>query len=336
MTIANPIYDTVFKYLMEDLDIAKGLLSTILNTEIVSLNMQPQEQTIETNTNDIAIRVFRIDFAAIIQEKDGSTRKILIELQKTKRSTNIGRFRRYLAENYGKEDIIVKNGIEIKQSLELVTIYFLGFNLENVAAPVLHVKNEFINAITGEIIETASKEDFVRLLNHESYMIQLKILPPTTKTRLERVLKVFNQTYKLKDEHKLEIIDDDDDPLIQKMCSRLTRAIADEQMRKKMTIEDEIDQEFQAIDNKYVEQFRVQALEMRLTQEELKETQEELKQKDNALQEKDNALQEKDNVLKQKDNALQEKDSALKAIQEALSTQAALIAELTKRLDDKK
>jgi hypothetical protein len=322
MTIANPIYDIVFKYLMEDLDIAKGLLSTILNTEIVSIAVQPQEAVAETNHNDIAIRIFRIDFAAIIKEADGATRKILIELQKTKRSTNIGRFRRYLAENYAKEDTIIRNGIETKESLEIVTIYFLGFNLDTVDAPVLYVKNDFIDVINGELVKNAAKEDFVRLLTHESYMIQLKKLPPTTKTRLERVLKVFNQVYKLKDDHKLEIVDDDNDPLVQKMCTRLTRAIADEQMRKKMDIEDEIDQEFQAIDNKYVEQFRVQALEMRLTQAELKETKEVLQEKDNALQEKDNALQEKDN--------------ALQAVQEALKAQAEMIAELKKRLDDKK
>ena len=42
MVIANPIYDTVFKYLMEDLDIAKGVLSIILNTEIVELNVKSQ------------------------------------------------------------------------------------------------------------------------------------------------------------------------------------------------------------------------------------------------------------------------------------------------------
>ena len=49
MTIANPIYDIVFKYLLEDLDIAKGILSTILNVEIAELTVQPQETTAETD-----------------------------------------------------------------------------------------------------------------------------------------------------------------------------------------------------------------------------------------------------------------------------------------------
>ena len=47
MIIANPIYDSVFKYLLEDIDIAKELLSTIIGAEIVSLSVKPQETTAE-------------------------------------------------------------------------------------------------------------------------------------------------------------------------------------------------------------------------------------------------------------------------------------------------
>lgn len=35
MIIANPIYDVVFKDLLEDIEIARELLSTILGEEIV-------------------------------------------------------------------------------------------------------------------------------------------------------------------------------------------------------------------------------------------------------------------------------------------------------------
>jgi hypothetical protein len=46
MLIANPIYDVVFKYLMEDNKIAKILISKILNEEIIELNAKPQENII--------------------------------------------------------------------------------------------------------------------------------------------------------------------------------------------------------------------------------------------------------------------------------------------------
>jgi hypothetical protein len=43
MRIANPIYDVIFKYLMENTDIAKDILSAILGETIISLEMKPQE-----------------------------------------------------------------------------------------------------------------------------------------------------------------------------------------------------------------------------------------------------------------------------------------------------
>ncbi len=144
MTIANPIYDIVFKYLMEDLDIAKGILSTILDVEILELSLQPQETLSETSSEMKTITVYRIDFAAIIKQSDGQTKKVLIELQKTKRSTNVIRFRRYLAENYKKEDTIIENSMEIKRPLEIITIYLLGFELYKTPTAILHSKPCFM------------------------------------------------------------------------------------------------------------------------------------------------------------------------------------------------
>jgi hypothetical protein len=55
MLIANPIYDVVFKYMMEDMDIAKGLLSAILKEEIVSLEVRPQESTLEIISHSVPV-----------------------------------------------------------------------------------------------------------------------------------------------------------------------------------------------------------------------------------------------------------------------------------------
>ncbi len=245
MTIANPIYDIVFKYLMEDLDIAKGLLSAILNVEITELSFQPQE-TISENTQDTkTIRVYRIDFAAIIKQTDGQTKKVLIELQKTKRNTNAIRFRRYLGENYQKEDTIIDvNGKERKRPLEIITIYLLGFQLNKTPTAVLYSKPCFHDLVNNESADYAHAEEFIKLLTHESYFIQIPRLVEPTKTRVERVLSIFNQTFKSSDEHSLNYELIDDDPLLQKMVNRLTRAIADEEMRRKMNMEDDIESDF--------------------------------------------------------------------------------------------
>jgi hypothetical protein len=44
MIIANPIHDVLFKYLLEDIDIACELLSAILGVPICSLTLKPQEE----------------------------------------------------------------------------------------------------------------------------------------------------------------------------------------------------------------------------------------------------------------------------------------------------
>jgi hypothetical protein len=39
--IPNPIYDVVFRYLMEDIKSAKIVISTLINEKIISLEPQP-------------------------------------------------------------------------------------------------------------------------------------------------------------------------------------------------------------------------------------------------------------------------------------------------------
>ena len=283
MTIANPIYDIVFKYLMEDLDIAKGLLSTILNVEILEISFQPQETISETPQDTKTIRVYRIDFAAIIKQNDGQTKKVLIELQKTKRSTNVIRFRRYLGENYQKEDTYIdENGKENKRPLEIITIYLLGFPLNKIPTAILHSKPCFHDVVNNENAQYAHLEDFIKLLTHESYFIQIPKLVEPTKTRAEKILSIFNQTYKSSDEHSLNYELQDDDPLLQKMVNRLTRAIADEEMRRKMNIEDEIEREFA-------------------------EYQETIEQKDKLILQKDIALSKKDKEIEELKRLLNKK-----------------------------
>ena len=98
--VANPIYDSVFKFLMEDERIAKTVLTALLKKEVVSVEMRRHEHPNITRDN---ISMFRIDFAARVREEDGSVRLILIELQKTWLDTETLRFRRYLAAQYNAE-----------------------------------------------------------------------------------------------------------------------------------------------------------------------------------------------------------------------------------------
>ena len=242
MIIANPIYDVVFKYLLEDADIARDLLSTILGEEVVHLEFKPQEMSTESSQS---IKILRLDFKAIIKKKDGTLFKVLIELQKSKQVFDVMRFRRYLGDNYRKEDQIMdKDGLAVLRPLPIITIYFLGFLLNNVPSGFIKVKREYIDAVTEEMFGV--KDDFVELLTHDSYMIQVGRLPKESRGKLDRVMQIFSPMYQNKaDKHQVDFQGDIHDPLVLRMVERLGRAIASDEYRDKMDVEDEIDRIFE-------------------------------------------------------------------------------------------
>ena len=307
MLLANPIYDVVFKYLMEDMEIAKGLIAMILDTEIIEISVKPQETTTEIFLkNATPINIYRLDFLAVIKEKNGNQKKVLIELQKTKRSTNIMRFRRYLGENYQREDEITENGQVKKQPLEIITIYFLGFELEDVETSILKVKNCFVDVTTGNPLGKETQSKFIRLLNHESYVIQIPFLKANDKSRVERILNVFSQKYKTDDEHILNYKDEEEDatppadPLLERILRRLIRAIADEKLRKRMDVEDEIETEMQDLESKLAESRAV------------------IEQKDQQIEQKDQQIEQKDQQIEQNKQELEQKDQELAVLRKLL------------------
>jgi hypothetical protein len=66
MRIANPIYDAVFKFFMEDPEVAKRLISNIIGQEVVSLAAQPQE--VLTQSKVYPISVLGLDYNALQAE----------------------------------------------------------------------------------------------------------------------------------------------------------------------------------------------------------------------------------------------------------------------------
>ena len=104
--VANPIYDSVFKYLMEDERIARTLLSALLKKKVVKVEQRPHEYVNVSRNN---ISMFRIDFGATIREEDGHEHVVLIELQKTWLETETLRFRQYLGTQYSRKENIVED-----------------------------------------------------------------------------------------------------------------------------------------------------------------------------------------------------------------------------------
>jgi hypothetical protein len=291
MRIANPIYDVIFKFLMEDTEIAKDLLSLILNEIIVSLELMPQEINLETTTG---IRIFRIDFKAIIQKKDGTFKTILIEIQKSKKGFKILRFRRYIGSNYLKEEVFINSAGELEQeSLPITTIYFLGFRLKNIRVPVLNVLREYRNASNNKVLKI--KENFIELLSHDLHVIQIPRLKMVVKTELEKVLDVFSQVkYKTDDNHIFEFKGDMSDPRVARLVKRLNRATLTEDVIRAMDAEDEVE-EILEIQQKELDK----ALEMLRAEKAAKEQAQLAKEQAEIAKEQERAAKEQERAAKE-------------------------------------
>jgi hypothetical protein len=289
MKIANPIYDVVFKYLMENTEIAKDILSAILGVVVISVELQSQEFT---ETSAAGIQVFRLDFKAVIRTKSGELKTVLIEIQKAKNGFKISRFQTYLGFNYMKSHVILTENEQSKdERYPIIAIYFLGFRLKNVKIPVLKVERQYFNAVSNRKLNV--KEDFVEKLSHDLYAIQIPRLKMHVRTELEQMLDVFNQNkYKTADNHILEYTGAVNDPKIARVIKHLGRAIvSNPDLHHAMVMEDLMEAE--------AERDRIERERDRIAKEEAIEA------KKAAIQDKEVAIQDKELERKAKEVALQ-------------------------------
>ena len=236
--IANPIYDSVFKYLMEDERIAKTLLSALLKKEVVAVETRRNEYTNGVRDN---ISMFRIDFGAHVKEPDGTIRLVLIELQKTWLETETLRFRQYLGAQYSNPENVPSENNKDGYAIPMVAIYLLGHRVGDVNVPVLYVKHKAYD-YDGNVVTDGIPDPFVESLIHDSIIVQIPLLHGQVNNRLEKVLSVFDQSQKNgSDRHVLNVndtpFDDDDD--MQYLLRRLLMAAANAQLRQEMNVEDE-------------------------------------------------------------------------------------------------
>ena len=137
MDVANPIYDVVFKYLMQNQRVARLLIGRITGLAVHSLTVSPQEtavpRTAEGAQHDLPLTLLRMDFAARVQTEDGGERQVLIEIQKANAPTVIERFRRYLGQQIGSRDNILSHPSGRTEAVPIVTIYLLGYALDDLS-----------------------------------------------------------------------------------------------------------------------------------------------------------------------------------------------------------
>lgn len=317
--IANPIYDSVFKYLMEDERIAKTILSALLKKEVVSITARPHEYANETRDK---ISMFRIDFAANVREDDGKEHLILVELQKTWLETETLRFRQYLGAQYSNKRNINKNSHE-GYAIPMVTIYLLGHRVGDIDVPVVYVNHKSYD-YDGNVVTKGMPDPFIESLVHNSIIVQIPLLHGQINNRLDKVLSVFDQTKAdSNDPHVLSLDEKnyEGDDSMEYIVHRLTQAAADADMRQNMNVEDEyysaIENRDTAImnrDKKIKEQDKLLAENAKL----LAEKEKSLTEQDKLLAEKERSLTEQNKMLVEKEKSLAEKDNKIISMAKAL------------------
>ena len=313
--VANPIYDSVFKYIMEDERIAKTMLSALLKKEVVHVTVRPHEYS---NTTRDTLSMFRIDFAATVREREGDVEKdrvVLIELQKTWLNTETLRFRQYLGAQYSNKSNIREED-EKGFAYPMVAVYLLGHRVGNINEPIVYVNHDVFD-YNGNIVKEGCEEPFVESLTHNSIIVQIPLLHGNVNNRLEKVLSVFDQTQVEGNTQQVLKIDEDkyaDDNDMLYVLHKLTAAAANSEMRQDMNVEDEYYKAIEDRDTAIMQRDKI----LKEKEEQLSQQSEQLSQQSEQLSQQSEQLSLKDEQLSQQSEQLSLKDEQLRNMAKVL------------------
>ena len=302
MHIANPIYDVVFKYMLEDNKVAKLFLSAIIGEEITELEFSAQERTAEvravkeeklkrkkTVKETVSLTVYRLDFAARIKTAEGF-KTVIIELQKAKYLADLMRFRRYLGLHYQSSD----NTSDAKQekARQIYCIYFLAYGMDLPPCPVLKVYYKVQDVSTGD--EFPASGEFVSGLHHRSWIVQINRLKKNRRNDLEKLLSIFDQSNMTALRYVLDVDDENFPEEYQLIIRRLRKAMEDPQKRRDMELEDEIIKELQDLERM-------------------------IEDKNKTIAEKDQTIAEKEQALAEKNQTIADNSKTIADLQKEIA-----------------
>ena len=312
--IANPTYDVVFKYMMEDIEIAKMVISTIIGEEIISLEPQPQEKTkakVVIDDKGTSITVYRLDFSAKIKITEGY-KIVLIEMQKASLPTDIARFKSYLGEQYCKPEKNQNDDEDPEKGTQIYCLYFLGKDIGYKNVPVLKVGPHVSDANNNRRLN--AKNDFIYALNHRSWIIQINFLKGRRRNEAEKLLAVFDQSYCTSDQHIMSIREEDYPEKYRTIIRRLKMAAANTKVRNQMKKEDS--------DINYIR--KVIRAENKKA---VKEKEEIIAQRDETISQQGEALAHKDDTIAQQTETIAQQGETITKQGETITQQGETITQ---------
>jgi hypothetical protein len=246
MKLLNPLFDTVFKYLLEDMDVARTIIQAIIKQEVIELNPAPQESSdYELRVKYMQIGMIRQDYVAVIKTlmPDGSEQyeKVAIEVQKSPIAPEISRFRNYLADKYRKKSTVAGE----EKYLPVKTIYLIEEIFNPKLPPVLGRRGIYYDELDNQPYD-GNRDQIVELFNHDSWFIQTELLPPDFKDELMYVLSVFAPWFRKSPKDRYIEIPDQEllikkHRILERILRRLEAATQDKQLNT--SLDTEIDYE---------------------------------------------------------------------------------------------
>ncbi len=257
--LANPIYDSAFKYMMQNERAAKVLISNLLEKDVDELHLLTNDTPIIEREE---LKILRLDFSAKIRDREtGVSEVVTIELQKAFLDSEVMRFRNYLARQYADmkntdkqiRDTIRKNKETGKYEhvttedvvpLHIIAIYFLGNGFEDILGkenPIIYNYAHPVG-IDKKPIPAILDTLFFRALTHDSIIIRINCLKQNAKTKVEQMLEVFVQDNVSSSSNQVLEINNLDakSEEFRELARPLIYAASDSDVRKKMDMEDEI------------------------------------------------------------------------------------------------
>jgi hypothetical protein len=286
---------------MENIVMAKKVISVIIEEEIEEIELLPPDNT----SIDVAkiLRGIRLDFKAKICTKTGEKITVIIEMQKIDDPDPIIRFRRYLGRTYLKYETIEYETKNKKKGIKyvahpIIAIYILGYNLDDILTPSVKINKQITDTTNQEVLDV--KNEFIEMLTHRSYILQIRRLRPDRLTRVEKLLSLFDQKKISDNPYILDISTSDVDTEFSDMADYLHLPVTSEDFIRQMEFYDDVDRSLSE------------------KEENLLQAKIEIRQKELVIQNKENEIKEKETVIQEKETMIQEKNDQIQMQNEML------------------
>jgi hypothetical protein len=289
---------------MENRRIARFFIETIIGEKVEDIAIVPQEYTYhakvkgkkgedkveneDTKEEWVVLSLIRFDFVATIRDEKGEYKKVLIEIQKSNKPSNLIRFRTYLGEQYKRMDMIEVASGKVEKALPIISIYLLGFKLPKINAQAIKVGRTYTDIIGKTIIK--GKNKMIEALTHDGYFVQIPHIKGKPLTLLEKLLSLFEQKYFIDEKNTLKEYDHPiEDENLQIMAEILQHAATDAKTRREME-------------------------EAWWVEQDEKEREKELEAKDKIIAEKDKSLEESKKTIEEDKKTIEDQQKEIELL----------------------